>query len=751
MDTYIQWQHNKNRFYTTTIMKHKLAVWGVFFSLSVSLSLSAQSWFPFTGEALSSSSVINAAEWLDAPAGKHGWLLMDGNDYRFADGTPVKFWGVNICNMSAYPERVLADKWTSFLAKQGVNGVRFHKFTWEGTEPLPGSTVVEPKLFDKHDYFHFKLKEQGVYSGWSHIYGHRVRPADSTRIKAYHEIVNAGHDHLKGSTIGLVHFAPDLQQLSIELTVNMLNHHNPYTGMRYADDPSLSFVELQNEDNAFFPTTMQMMEECPTYKALICRQFSEWLQKKYGTQAALQKAWGNVFNAFNECYPDESLDNGNINPMPNHWYFSNECFDKMPQYRSRMYDAARFLYECQQDYYDKMVAAIRATGYKGALIGSCWQAGDHIGHYYNLYADYKVGVIDRHNYFGGSGGHTLKAEKFNNTSMLTIPGSGLLGTGMQQVEGRPFVLSEWMSLIPNEWIAEASPLIALYGLGLQGWDGSYAFASNQPSVTSTLEIEWGGVYNADSPLQCTLYPALFRMLQHGDIKTGADVGVCKLHVPGFMEGKLGFCSDIRQEGDRKQFGGVIPMEAMAVGKVGNLFVDTYQETPKQLDYLSYYDKQKKEYRSTTEQFVWNVKDKGYFTMQTPCSRAVVGFNAGKALRLGNITYKLSKDNPFAVMLLTSLEKGISLDETSRAFVTLLARGRNTGMAYNADHTALQSKGEAPLLLESVNAVLTLPRPAKVFVLDHQGCRTGKELKSEKGNTFYLNGGHEAIYYEIEYK
>lgn len=714
-------------------------------------SIFSQRWYPYKGKSIDSSSVISAAPCLEAPAGKHGWLSTDGNDYRFGDGTPVKFWGVNICNMGVFPEKEMADRWSSYLAKQGVNAVRFHKFSWDGTSLLPGSTVIEANLFDRLDYFHSQLKKQGIYTGWSHIYGHRVRPADSARLVAYHEVVNAGHDHLKGSTIGLVHFSPDLQQLSIELTVNMLNHHNPYTGMRYADDPALSFVELQNEDNAFFPTTLQQMEECPTYKAVICRQFSRWLRKKYATSEALKVAWGDAFNVFQECYPDESLDNENIHPMPHHWYFSKDAFRKMPRYRRRLYDSARFIYESQQAYYDKMVAAIRATGYRGAIVGSCWQAGDHISHYYNLYADYKVGVIDRHNYFGGADGHVLKEGKFNSASMLTKPGSGLLGTGMQQVEGRPFVLSEWMSLVPNEWIAEAAPLIALYGLGLQGWDASYSFASNQPSITSTAEVPGGVIYNADNPLHMALYPALFRMIRHNDIETGKNVGVCYLHVPGFMDGKIGFHSTIKQQGDQKQFDGLVPPEALAVGKVSNRFVDSYQETFPQSDYLHYYDKKKKEYTSSTKQFCWNVKGKGYFTMQTPCSRAVVGFNAGKSLKLGNILYKLDTRNSFAVMLLTSLEKGVPLDNTSKAFVTLLARAKNSGMVYNKERTHLISKGTAPLLMEPVGAELTLPRSAKIYVLDHRGLRTGKEIKPVNGNRFYLDGANETIYYEIEYQ
>lgn len=711
-------------------------------------SVYGQEWYPFNADENFEPSVIDASDWLHIPAGKHGWLEMEGNDYRFADGTPVKFWGVNICDTKAFSEKSVAEEWSRYLVKYGVNGVRFHKFTWDGTAPSPGSTVIDPELFDRFDYFSFVLKEKGIYTGWSHIYGHRVRPEDSTRIVAYDEIVKAGNDHLKGSTIGLVHFAPDLQQLSIDLTVNMLNHHNPYTGMRYADDPSLSFIEIQNEDNAFFATTIGMMEDCPTYKRMICKQFATWLREKYGTQEALKQAWGaDAFNTFPECYPDESLDNNNLNPMPNQWFFSNDCLDNMPQWNSRLYDSARFIYECQQAYYDKMVAAVRATGYGGAIVGSCWQAGDNIGHYYNLYSDYQTGVIDRHNYYGGSGGHSLRVGHINNASMLDAPGSGLLGTGMQQVEGRPFAISEWMSLIPNEWTVEASPLIALYGMGLQGWDASYSFANDQPSMTRTVQSPWGGIYNADTPTQRGLYPALFRMLEHGDIKTADVIGECKLYVPEFMNGKLGFRSDVKQQGDQKEFKGVIPPEAMAVGRVTNRFVDSYEETPVQLDYLKYYDASKGEYMSTTKQFVWNTKEKGYFTMTTPCSRAAVGFNSNKTLSLGDIKYTLDKQNPFAVLLVTSLDKGTPLANTSNALITLIGRTKNTGMTFNEDHTELLTMGEAPLLLEPINATITFPRKARILILDHQGRRTGKEIKP-KGDTFHLLGSYETMYYEV---
>ena len=102
------------------------------------------------------------------------------------------------------------------------------------------------------------------------------------------------------------------------------------------------------------------------------------------------------------------------------------------------------------------------------------------------------------------------------------------------------------------------------------------------------------------------------------------------------------------------------------------------------------------------------------------------------------------------MLLTSLERGVSLDETSRALVTLVARARNTGMSYDDHSSRLVAKGEAPLLMEPVSARLRLPRPARVHVLDHRGMRTGKEIKPAKGNVFHLDDSNGTVYYEIEY-
>ena len=118
-----------------------------------------------------------------------------------------------------------------------------------------------------------KLKEHGVYYGLSHTYGYRIRPGNRGRYLAYDEIA-AG---LNGNTYGLINFAEDVQDLLIESVIGALKHENPYTRQKWADDPALAYIELQNEDDIFFYTTENVLAQCPTYRKDLMRRFAEWL------------------------------------------------------------------------------------------------------------------------------------------------------------------------------------------------------------------------------------------------------------------------------------------------------------------------------------------------------------------------------------------------------------------------------------------------------------------------------------------
>tara|TARA_R110002050_G_scaffold45001_1_gene106886 strand:- start:22941 stop:25151 length:2211 start_codon:yes stop_codon:yes gene_type:complete len=705
-------------------------------------------WFAFKPNAdFSSYSIINMKDWLDAPAGKHGFVQIKDRDFVFEDGTKVKFWGVNICSNTPFVDREKADQFVNTLTFMGVNGVRFHKFTWEATDSI-NSSQPDSLKFLKMDYFQSKLKENGIYYGWSHIYGHKVKPGDSANLEAYSEIANLKYpwQHLNGSTSSLVNFAPDLQDLNIGLTVNMLNRRNPFTGLRYADDPALSFVEFQNEDDIFWSAIERALEQAPTYKAILCKQFSAWLKIKYLNDEKLKQIWRS------DLPEGQSIAKENVYPTPNHQLFSSHYIKSIQENKNipqHLLDKMQFLYEQQLQFYKRFEKAVRNTGYKGVIVSSGWQAGSGISHMYNLHTDYSVGPIDRHNYFGGGkGGHQLTTGFVNNEAMVSLPGSGLLGTGMQQVLDRPFAFSEWMSLIPNQWTAEASPLIAFYGMGLQGWDASYSFALDSPTYSPTVQSH--SVYNVNSPSQMGLYPALAAMLYRNDISEGPILTERNVNLAALSEGKLGFSEFIEQGFDDKKFTGSISSKLLAAGKIPIAFTENLKET-QPYTISRFEEKGIKTITSATGELFWDYNSKGYITLNTNGTKGVLGFTKGLNLELGEWTLKIK--NEFAVVLLTSLDKKAGLDKTDKILITTIGRVKNTGMKYDETNTHLSKLGNAPILLEGIDFTIGAKRLQKATLkpLDHMGRTRSEEIVIDNNEINIEGATHKTMYYLLEFR
>jgi hypothetical protein len=139
-------------------------------------------------------SVMGMEDWLDKPAGKHGWLKMAGDNFKFADGTPIKFWGTNI----SYSDMAKADKpaeqWNAKWAKHGVNLVRLHKFidhSWAGIMSEQDHFIPDPAKIKLFDQYHATAKARGIYLGWSASYGMKLTASDKNRVRFFDEVAAA--------------------------------------------------------------------------------------------------------------------------------------------------------------------------------------------------------------------------------------------------------------------------------------------------------------------------------------------------------------------------------------------------------------------------------------------------------------------------------------------------------------------------------------------------------------------------------
>lgn len=695
-------------------------------------------WFQFKSNGdYAAPSEIGMADWLDKPAGKHGRLLEKGDQMVFEDGTVGKFWGVNLVNSQV--DKELFDKWARRLTKYGANLVRFHAF---GKPNTPGwahllkvakaddGLEFDPERMDLFDYGFAKMKENGIYSSWSVIYGWYPTAADKKRLIAYDELIKILRTDFPcgGSFYCVTSLAPDVEDLIIQFHVKLLNHVNPYTGVRYADEPALAFVELQNEECTFLQIhgLQKVIDQCPTYKKLLNDRFAAWLKEKYGSQEALAKAWGG------ELKKNESLAQANITPFP-------PRFEKPTK---RIADQMAFHYRQQVDNFRKFEKAVRATGYKGSLCGSNWHGAEWLGHVQNLRSDAAIGAIDRHTYGAAD---------------ISGPGKGLLDKSYAAVMGRPFRLTEWHGRGGYGQSLD-DPLVAVYGLGLQGRDMSNAFAWMHPEILNHLGTK-GVNEGCDEFHGIAQWPALARMLYRGDVKEGDVAGIRRVSLPRLDEtGETGFAephSPFRAS-DPKPY--AVPREAVGVGRILLEFVNGPVEQVAIDRSGPFIDRAKGIARSNTGQLEWHTGPKGYFTVNTPGTKAVIGDGGGRTHQLGEVTIAL--DSPFAMLYVTSLDRDRGVADAKRLLVTALARTLDKGTVIDdiSGGVLVKPKGAVgPLLIEPVKATITLKgsKSLRVTALDHDGRQvTGGSAipvtASAGGAQFQIDGEKSrTVYYLIE--
>jgi len=705
-------------------------------------------WFPWTATAdVTKPSVIDASGLLEAPAGKHGRIKRDG-DRLIYNGKPIKLWGLNTCYEAIASPKEVSEQRAAFYAKYGVNAVRLHKFAdgpdWDGVLDRNSYTRYNPEKLVLMDYYAAQLKERGIYVLLSANFGRaRIYRDDRQRVPYIDELGQPNDRGIIDPGGGALFISKELQDIQIEQLINLLKYKNESTGLTYADDPCVMCVELVNEDCAFFYNTMRAMNQSPTLKARMGKEFAFWLKTKYKTEEALLKTWGNnPLNVFtNEQATGEAFNNGEgpIYPVGNPWFYDPTQMDggAMTDRKPRLVDTMLFWYDKQNEFYDRFVAAIRETGYQGEIVASNWQAGRGPSHFLNLHSDWRIGMIDRHNYFEGA------------TSMFAVPGSGLLSTGMQQVADRPFMFSEWIHTFPNEYCVEGPAIIGAYGMGLNDWDVSFMFQnSDQGHFRQSLGESWDVV----APQVFGLFPAVAWQVIREDVQASKIVFARNVDFASLQKGKLNFDDRVEQGYDVKTFASdTTPVQALATGRVVVNFVDQAKKT-ETVDLSEYANNQGNVFSSSTAELAWksgaNLRD-GWMTINTPRTKALVGFTeARNTFNLDDITIR--PRTPFAAIYVTSLD-----DEPIRSsksmLVTTIARARNTDMKLIGG--TLIHKGTGPILMEPVVCELTFRRSGtpKVYILDHDGCRTGTTLPVTDGCVQLDGRETKAVYYEVSYE
>ena len=237
------------------------------------------------------SATITDLSWLNhKPAGVLGPVRVGPDGRLYAGAQRQRFIGVNLTYRSAIPEHSDAEKIAARLARFGVNIVRFHLMdaNWGGEcifDPAyPGTRHLDPKSLDKLDYFISELKKNGVYSDINLLTGRNFRSSDGLDAS-----INSMEWKAKQTP---AMFDPAMIELEKEYARLLLDRVNPYTGLRYTEDPAIAIVELVNEHGLMHAWLSGMVDTLPSYYAEELRgMWNAYLHSRYASQTALAAAW----------------------------------------------------------------------------------------------------------------------------------------------------------------------------------------------------------------------------------------------------------------------------------------------------------------------------------------------------------------------------------------------------------------------------------------------------------------------------
>ena len=178
-----------------------------------------------------------------APAGKFGRVIAsDGGRMALADRPkePVRFYGFNLCFTAQYLPHAEADRLAERFLRLGYNAVRLHHYESTLVDRAGGSsTQLNPEMLDGLDYLIAALKKRGLYVTTDlfvsrPVYNSEIWPGTTGDIEmdSYKMAVPVNERAFANYKA----FASAL-----------LTHVNPYTGQRWADDPTLAWLSLINE------------------------------------------------------------------------------------------------------------------------------------------------------------------------------------------------------------------------------------------------------------------------------------------------------------------------------------------------------------------------------------------------------------------------------------------------------------------------------------------------------------------------
>jgi len=557
---------------------------------------------------------LNAPE---APAGKRGFVKAVGDQLRFADGSPARFWGTNVSAYALYgTSKDSVRQQAARLSKLGFNLVRLHHHDSPWVSPnIFGSSKttnntqqLNADALDRLDWWIKCLKDEGIYV-WLDLHVQRAFKAEDG-IADFDEM-RKGRDtaELKGYN----YVNASIQSAMQRFNEAYVTHVNPYTGKANKDEPAIAAMLITNENDItyHFGNALLPDKQVPGHSRLYIAQAEGFARTQNLSKERTWHAW--------EHGPSK--------------LFLNDLERRFDQ---------DMLSQLRRLGVQVPIATTSSWGYSPLSSLPALTTGD---------------MVDVHSY-GGVG----QIEK---NPLVTPNITHWISLG--QVAGKPLTVSEWNAEPFPTPDRHTLPLFVAATASHQGWDALVQYAySQEPLNTPGTASNWHA--RNDPSLMATM-PAAALMYRQGHVhealttyvfdpgadmlfnqalsaanapalRTAAEVGKLLIAMPQTKE--LPWLSKSTIPTDAK----VLHDPAMAV-----LAPDATEA------------------KTDTGELEHNW-GKGIYTVNTPRTQAAMGWLGGETILLKDVTIKTTTPN--ATVAVQSLD-GAGIAQSKNLMISLGAR------------------------------------------------------------------------------
>lgn len=221
-----------------------------------------------------------------------GWLHNERGHFAWENGARARFVGVTMAGSACFPDTLDAPVVARRMGKLGVNLVRFQNFDYSnsnGASTLArgdrGDTLSETQMA-RLDRFLYELGRNGIHAHF--VLKSRGGPRRDDGVAYWDSTYNSGNN--------ITYVSPSFQALQRRYLGVLLNHVNPWTGKRYADDPTIALYTLLDQNPMFtgwINNTLNVRNNTMSWhqSRAVDTMFATFLARRYGTTNALRTAW----------------------------------------------------------------------------------------------------------------------------------------------------------------------------------------------------------------------------------------------------------------------------------------------------------------------------------------------------------------------------------------------------------------------------------------------------------------------------